>query len=141
MWNAFTPFGYSKVAGPGLKHLESLNGLTQLDLWGTGIGDDALVHLGGLAQLERLGLGDTKVSDAGLVHLARLSGLKSLSLDNTLVTPDGRHAISRRRIYDTQTFNEVGGLPGDSALLAADPDNQAIYQYSDSIAGLERVPL
>ncbi|MBI5511146.1 MAG: hypothetical protein HY903_20490 [Deltaproteobacteria bacterium] len=79
----------------------------------------------------------------GVVHFAghkldatTLADLGSFGEDILLLTPDGRFAVSRRRIFDAATFAEVGGLPVDSGLVAADPDNPLLYQFDNETGAL-----
>ena len=59
------------VTDAGLKYLEGLTQLRDLDLGGTKVTDTGLQHLKGLPQLRQLRLFATKVTDAGTADLKR----------------------------------------------------------------------
>jgi DNA-binding beta-propeller fold protein YncE len=65
-----------------------------------------------------------------------LAELGDFGADIVCVTPDGAFALSRRHVYDTTTFLEVGGLPTDSNLVTVDPDSTTVYQFDNEIGAL-----
>ena len=79
--------------GDGLATLAACDGLTDLVLKGTRVGDADLAHLSSLAGLNSIDLSQTAVTDAGLAALAPLANLKTLILANTKVTGDGLEAL------------------------------------------------
>lgn len=68
------------------KYVGRLNGVDDLLLPGSGIGDEGVRNLAGLKKLRRLDLGGTPVSDASLTVLAQLPNLENLCLAATNVT-------------------------------------------------------
>jgi Leucine-rich repeat (LRR) protein len=79
--------------GDGLATLAACDGLTDLVLKGTRVGDADLAHLSSLVGLTSIDLSQTAVTDAGLAALAPLTNLKTLILDNTKVTGQGLEAL------------------------------------------------
>ena len=65
-----------------------------------------------------------------------LAEVGNFTEDIVLVTPDGRYAVSRRRIFDANTFAQVGGLPVDSGLITADPVDPILYQFDNETGAL-----
>jgi tetratricopeptide (TPR) repeat protein len=78
-----------QISDDGLKHLQGLKNLQELDLNSTSIGDAGLQHLKGLARLRVLHLFNTKVSDAGLQTIQAFTDLRELGLANTGITDAG----------------------------------------------------
>ena len=76
----------TKVTDAGLKHLEGLTKLRDINLGGTKVTDAGLEHLKGLTNLQSLFLGRTKVTDAALEHLRGLPQLRWLNLEGIKVT-------------------------------------------------------
>ena len=70
----------TKVKGPGLRHLSSLNGLEQLVLAGPHVTDDWLESLPRLSGLRRMTISQTNVTTVGLQHLRRFPKLRTLDL-------------------------------------------------------------
>lgn len=56
--------------------------------------------------------------------------------DIVLVTPDGRFAVSRSKVFQAATASVVSGLPVESGLLAADPDEPLLYQFDNDTGTL-----
>jgi hypothetical protein len=56
--------------------------------------------------------------------------------DIILVTPDGRFAVSRRRIFDAVPTTQVDGMPVDSGLITADPIEPLLYQFDNETGAL-----
>jgi serine/threonine protein kinase len=56
-----------------------LNGIRELDIKGTAIGDDQIVHLNKLRNLHTLKIENTKITGTGIAYLARLKELKCLN--------------------------------------------------------------
>ncbi|GAB4162309.1 MAG: hypothetical protein Tsb009_39310 [Planctomycetaceae bacterium] len=72
--------GVTKITDKGIKELESLEYLTELYLYGTGIKDEALKTIGKFSRLQKLCLDQTQITDAGLKHLEKLPELQSLCI-------------------------------------------------------------
>lgn len=100
--------------GDGLATLAACDGLTDLVLKGTSVGDADLAHLSSLAGLTSIDLSQTAVTDAGLEALAPLAGLKTLILDNTKVTGQGLEALVDKvpleRLQVAETHADAKGL-------------------------------
>jgi len=79
----------SLVGDEDLEFIAALAGLQGLDLSDRPISDGGLARLAGLARLQWLDLSATRVRDAGLVHLRGLSSLRRLSLRYTQVSDVG----------------------------------------------------
>jgi hypothetical protein len=60
-----------------------------VDLCGTVIANAGMKHLQGLLRLEDLDLQSTKTGDAGLKHLANPTNLRTLTLNKTQITAAG----------------------------------------------------
>ncbi len=65
-----------------------------------------------------------------------LAELGDFGEDIVLVTPDAQWAVSRRRVFNTTTFAQVGGLPVDSGLVTADPASELLYQFDNDTGAL-----
>jgi hypothetical protein len=77
------------VGDNGIAHLEGMHTLQTLDLWGTRISDRGVAVLSSLDSLRTLDLWGTRVSDAGLVHLGELQSLARLYVPGPRVTIAG----------------------------------------------------
>ena len=78
--------GLSKVTGDMLVKISLCTGITELDLSGTNVNDEALKSIAAMSELTKLNLAATRVSDAGLAQLKPLVKLKWLSLQGTRIT-------------------------------------------------------
>lgn len=83
------------VGDDGVAHLEGMHMLQTLDLWGTRISDRSLRVVGGFESLRTLDLWGTRVTDAGLRHLARLRALTRLYVPGPRVTAAGLVHVGR----------------------------------------------
>jgi hypothetical protein len=88
-------FGHTRVSDRGLKRLEGLTDLWQLDLSDYRVTDAGLQHLGGLTGLEVLHLDRTDVTDAGLAELEALPRLRVLGLAGCRITDRGLLHLGR----------------------------------------------
>jgi hypothetical protein len=79
----------TRVTDGGLKHLDALGNLENLDLGWNDVSDAGLKELAACKELRALLVFRTKVTDAGLKHLAGLGHLQHLSLQWTAVTDRG----------------------------------------------------
>lgn len=78
------------VTDAGLKHLQQLSHLEELELQSTKVTDAGMLHLVNLGSLKRLVLLHTSISDAGVAHLQQLAKpLQELNLGGTLVSDAG----------------------------------------------------
>jgi hypothetical protein len=68
------------ISDEGIKHLESLQYLTELYLYGTKLTDKGMVTVGKFDRLGKLCLDQTQITDAGLKHLRGLPELKILHI-------------------------------------------------------------
>lgn len=82
------------VGDPGITHVADLTGLRLLDLFRTGVTDEALPVVAGLRSLEWLSLTGTSTTDAGIAHLSRLRALRRLSLKETGITDRSLQALA-----------------------------------------------
>src|SRR5262245_34715091 len=83
------------------------------------------------------------IANGGFVYCAgRKFDAETLALiddfgdDIIVVTPAGDLALSRTKIYGTDCFCELGGLPRDSPLIAVDPQSEVVYQFDNSTGAL-----
>jgi internalin A len=114
-------------------HLQGLDQLKSLYLYGTHASDAGLMHLHGLSQLKELILDYTEVTDAGLGHLRELKQLEWLALDNTKVTDagivylQGLSQLKDLRLRDTKvTDAALAHLDGLSQLRVLDLRNTKV---------------
>lgn len=77
------------VRGPGLRHLKDLPALSDLDLSETRVNDEALARLLEFPSLTKLKLNDTAVSNAGMATLKQMTKLNTLELEATKVEDAG----------------------------------------------------
>jgi len=75
--------------------------LEKLYLQKTGISDDALTHLEGLNHLRYLNLYGTQISDTGLQNLIDLPNLDSLFIWETNVTKEAADSFKERKLAQT----------------------------------------
>ena len=81
--------------------------LRNLDLDGTGVGDDAVAHAARLEELVDLHLSDTATTDEGLRAVARLPRLESLSLVGTPVTDAGLAHLAGHRTLSVLNLRQT----------------------------------
>ncbi len=86
--------------GSMLDQLVTLEKLTELNLIGTNVGDQAMQHIGKLKNLESLDLGSTQVSDAGMERLVELPNLKGLHLSGLKLTDKAMLHVSALKQLD-----------------------------------------
>jgi hypothetical protein len=88
-----------RITDAGLKHLQGLTSLKELDVSGSTVSPErrTITNAGleYLRDLEKLNLGRTEVTDEGLRHLIPLTGLRMLSLKETHVTTAGVNRLQR----------------------------------------------
>jgi hypothetical protein len=78
----------------GLRELQSINKLVELEIVWANVTDAGLVHVGGLKDLETLNLAIPS-TDAGLARLHGLTKLNWIALQGTKVTPIGINALQK----------------------------------------------
>src|SRR6185436_17893723 len=78
--------------------------------------DEGVRHLQGLAKLEQLDLSGTAITDRGLDVLRHLPSLKRLSLAGTRITDEG--ASQLRHCHELEHLNLAWTATGDGALRA-----------------------
>ncbi|MFA5890343.1 MAG: thioredoxin domain-containing protein [Actinomycetota bacterium] len=102
------------VSSLGLRHLEGLPELSQLNLFKARLDDLSLPYLSLLTSLRRLSLGNNRVSDGGLESLGSLQLVEMLDLSGTSVLGDGLvHLSCLPRLAELH----LSGTPvGDDAL-------------------------
>jgi len=115
-----TGFEPKRVTDVGLKHLQELTALRQLDLYGNSISDAGLVHLGRMVNLEQLNLSLTQVTDDGLARLSPLEKLRRLDLLYSVgfagpqVTDVGLEHL--RTLTELRSLNLVGAKITDEGI-------------------------
>jgi hypothetical protein len=72
--------------GEGMKYLDGMNDLLELDLTGSWVRDDQLRHIEGCTRIRSLRLSLTIVGDDGISHVKGMKELMSLHLTKTKVT-------------------------------------------------------
>jgi hypothetical protein len=114
----------SSITDDGLKALEPLRGLENLQLDGTRVTTTGLEHLRWMSRLQHLSLTGTGVTS--LAPLRHLVGLKILSLNETPITDSG--------------LAPVAGFPGLRSLdLRGTPIGDATLAKVSGLAGLQRL--
>jgi hypothetical protein len=88
----------SSIGNDGLKVLKSFPRLKSIPMGRTKITDDGLAHLSNLVQLEYVGLRGNKISDGGLLHLKKLNSLTGLYLGETNITDAGLAHLSALKL-------------------------------------------
>ena len=87
------------VTDNALQQLGKLKKLKHLNLSNTAIGDSGLKDLTGIALLETLVLSRSKITNAGLAVAARMAGIRELYLANTAITDKGlKHIESIKQL-------------------------------------------
>jgi len=93
--------GFSDVTNEGLAIVSTMPNLEKLYLQKTGISDDALTHLEGLNHLRYLNLYGTQITDTGLESLVDLPSLDSLFIWETNVTEEAADSFKERKLAQT----------------------------------------
>jgi len=110
-----------QVDDVGLRNLEGLSHLSDLQLGNTSITDDGLKSIGAISSIRSLNIGVTKVSNAGLPYLKRLTSLEQLTLQFTEVTAEGlRHLADVPGLWSLQIYAIPLGQAGMEALAEVD---------------------
>jgi len=102
-----------KVTNEHLAALSACPTISDLDLTGAQINDEALKNLASLTNLQRLSLANTRITDTGLAQLKTCRQLQSLSLAGTRVTGDGLAQLAEcteltTLVLDTAKLNDRG---------------------------------
>ncbi len=84
------------VTDNGVGSITGLAGLSQLELSGCSISDEALLYISQLRRLEELNLQRTSVGDAGLKYLRQTTSLRELNILDTKVTAAGVATLQSR---------------------------------------------
>jgi hypothetical protein len=104
----------SGITDEALKHFKDMPALKSVPMGRTKVTDAGLVHLKELTRLEYVGLRGDAVSDAGLAHLENLTNLAGLHLGETKVTDAGLVRLKKmtklRRLYLNDTAVTDAGL-------------------------------
>lgn len=108
------------VAGPGvtgadLGQITLMEGLEELRLEGSDLGDELIEHLEGLDHLVSLTLERTRVTDEGLSRLTRLAHLSHLSLTGSRIGAATLHCL---REMESLRQLDLEGCEADEAALA-----------------------
>jgi len=101
-----------RITNAGLKHLEGLTDLRELNLYRTQIGDAGLESLKGMHHLRKLNLGRTKITSDGVETIGQLISLEELDLDGAEI------ARAMRVLKATPPFdNPFEGPPSPSPVI------------------------
>ena len=92
---------FSEVTNEGLAIVSTMPNLEKLYLQKTGISDNALTHLEGLNHLRYLNLYGTQITDTGLENLIDLPSLDSLFIWETNVTKEAADSFKERKLAET----------------------------------------
>ncbi len=79
----------TQLTDEGIRSLQNLDRLVELDLNWTNLTDAAGPHLAAISTLEKLGLAGTQLRDDALVKIGKLPGLQDLNLRSTAITSKG----------------------------------------------------
>ncbi len=94
--------GQTKITAAGVKSLAAVKSLWNLDVRGTGVGDDLLPHLTNWPKLTHLRIGEytnpynVPITDAGLRNMPQLPGLTNLDIGSRGITDEGLTLICER---------------------------------------------
>lgn len=112
---------HSFVGDAGVAELAALTSLEVLSLVDTEITDEALRTLSALPALRRLDLSDTAVTDEGLAYLAAMPALEDVTLDRTAITDAGVAELAALRTLRRLSLNFTAVSDVGVASLAALP--------------------
>jgi len=87
--------GNHLISDEGLKSLSQMNNLSHLNLNGTKISDKGMQLISQLKKLDELNLSSTKISDEGLKNLPQMYRLSHLNLSNTKISNKGISFVSQ----------------------------------------------
>ncbi|QDT77278.1 Leucine Rich repeats (2 copies) [Gimesia maris] len=82
-------FKFKETPVDTLQGIESLSGLSHLDLSSSRFSGDPLIYLSELTQLDQLSFYDTNVEDAELRYLNNMKNLRMLNLTDNFITDQG----------------------------------------------------
>ncbi len=82
-------FKFKETPVDTLQGIESLSGLSHLDLSSSRFSSDPLIYLSELTQLDQLSFYDTNVEDAELAYLKNMKKLRMLNLTDNFITDQG----------------------------------------------------
>ncbi len=82
-------FKFKETPVDTLQGIESLSGLSHLDLSSSRFSSDPLIYLSELTQLDQLSFCDTNVEDAELRYLKKMKNLRMLNLTDNFITDQG----------------------------------------------------
>lgn len=130
-----------QIIDQGLVHVRSLHGLTDLCLEGTAVTDTGLRYLQDLVAMVNLDVGWTAITDEGVARLRPLVGLKQLTLSGTRITDTSLEHLSAFRdlayldLANTRiTDKGLGAVTNLQSLLELDLESTSITD-----AGLEKL--
>lgn len=86
---------FREISDVGLKSLEKLTELTNLNLWDTHVTDAGMKYLGKLIQLKDLRLTSSLVTDVGMKNLEKLTELTDLYITFPKVTDAGMKCLEK----------------------------------------------
>lgn len=137
-----------QIEGPGLRHIGTLTGLTNLNLTLTPVSDDGLRHLASLTELRGLGLASTQCTGTGFAHLRKLKHLESVNFHFTPLSDAGLAAISQvpisGRLWFAHTkFTDAGAgaLAKLGQLRICGIGSKAPGSSGAAVAALVKLPL
>lgn len=114
-------FDRTEVGDKGMKYLESISGLTSMDIEFTKITDQGLSHIRHLTSLEQLDLEGTKITRESLKHLRRLKNLRELDVRGTKITEQEAKSLKK---YLPHADIKAGLYPRDDA--SAEPQSEDV---------------
>src|SRR5205085_9335708 len=116
------------ITDEGLRQLQDLHELVELDLYGTRIGDAGIAYLKGVSGMTKPNLLGAALTDQGLEQLAGLSRLEELNLYRTKITNASIEILKRfknLREVDLRYTRVTSG--GVAALKAALPGCRVVF--------------
>ena len=89
------------------RDLESISGLTILQLTGAPVTDSGMKCLAGLTGLQDLGLQNTQITDKGVRHLTSLHALRTLDMMGTRISDEGALQLGSLRKLERVWFDSA----------------------------------
>ncbi|MGD0900737.1 MAG: hypothetical protein ABR915_23135 [Thermoguttaceae bacterium] len=128
----------SRISEAALRHIGNLSGLRELDLFEARITGEGLRHIGKLTKLESLNLGNVQITDRDLGHLQALAQLQWLSLEGTGFTPAGLShltGLSRLTVLYVSGEERADGRWAHAALPYLANFTKLTFLWVDGLSG------
>ncbi|QDT91129.1 leucine-rich repeat domain-containing protein [Gimesia algae] len=100
-------FKFKETPVDTLQGIESLKGLSHLDLSSSRFSSDPLIYLSELTYLDQLSLFDTNVEDAELAYLKNMKKLRMLNLTDSFITDQGLAHLKSLKNLEYLSLNKT----------------------------------